>query len=249
MIIDFHSHLRNSIFGYGQTPLQLIKDMDKYGIDKAVICPVKPLNYHFAPENNYISRVAEQFPQRFIGFCRVDPRQKGKAVKEVVRCAEKLNLKGLFLHPWEETFQINDEIVFPVIEAAQNYKFPVIISGGHLRVSRAWQIAELVRRFPKVNFIITSGGQINISGSNLAEAEVMIRENPNVTMETSGIYREDFIEEIVEKYGKERVVFGSNSPEYHLGLEVKRAQWAHLSKDKIEAICWSNAAGILKLKR
>jgi predicted TIM-barrel fold metal-dependent hydrolase len=247
MIIDFHTHLRKSIFGYGQTAKQLIKNMDKYGIDKAVICPVKPANYHFAPENNYIARIAEQYSDRFIGFCRVDPRQKTKAVKEVERAAVKLNLKGLFIHPWEETFQINDDFVHPIIEAAQHYKLPVMISGGHLRVSRAWQIADLVRQFPKVNFIITSGGQINISGSALMEAEVMIKENLNVTMETSGIYREDFIEEIVEKYGKERVVFGSNSPELHIGFEVKRAQWAHLSEDKIEAISWENAARILNL--
>jgi predicted TIM-barrel fold metal-dependent hydrolase len=248
MIIDFHTHLRNSIFGYGQTPSQLIKDMDKYGIDKAVVCPVKPGNYHFGPENNYISRISQQYSDRFIGFCRVDPRQKDKAVKEIERCAEKLNLKGVFLHPWEETFPVNDEIVLPVVETAGKYKLPVMIAGGYLRVSRAWQIADLVRQFPQVNFIITSGGQINISGSNLMEAEVMIRENPNVIMETSGIYREDFIEEIVEKYGKERVVFGSNSPEYHLGLEVKRAQWAHLSKDKIAAISAGNAARLLDLK-
>ena len=221
--------------------------MNKYGIDKAVVCPVKPFNYHFASENNFIAKTSEKYSNKLIGFCRVDPRQKAKAVKEVQRCVEKLGLKGIFLHPWEETFQISDDIDVPVIEAAEHYKLPVMISGGHLRVSRAFQISDIASRFPKVKFIITSGGQINISGSALFEAETMIKENPNITIETSGIYREDFIEEIVEKYGKERVVFGSNSPEYHIGFELKRAQWAHLSSEKIEALSWTNAAKLLQL--
>lgn len=248
MIIDFHAHLRNSIFGYGQTAEQLLKNMNKYGIDKAVVCPVKPYGYRFDPENTYISKISEKYSDRFIGFCRVDPRQKEKAVRELQRCIEKLNLKGLFLHPWEETFQVTDDILIPLMEAVKHYKIPVMISGGHLRVSRAYQISDLARRFPEITFVITSGGQINISGSALFEAEIMIEENPNIIMETSGIYREDFIEEIVEKYGKERVLYGSNSPEYHIGFELKRAEWAHLGKEKIEFIKWKNAEKILGLK-
>jgi len=246
LLIDFHTHVGNSIFEYKQTPTKLFANMKKYGIEKAVICPVKPYTYHLETQNNYIAKLVKKYPEKLIGFCRVDPRLKVKAVKEVIRCSKELNLKGIFLHPWEETFQINDEIVIPIIQEAENNNMLVMISGGHLRVSRAWQISELTSKFPKVNFIITSAGQINISGSALFEAEIMIKENLNIIVETSGIYREDFIEEIVKKYGKDRVIFGSNSPEYNLGLEIKRVQWAHLSQDEIDAISYQNALRILK---
>jgi len=249
LLIDFHTHIGNSIFGYKQTPTKLFANMKKFDIEKAVICPVKPYSYHLEIQNNYIAKLTKKYPDKLIGFCRVDPRLKTKAVKEVTRCSKELNLKGLFLHPWEETFQINDEIVVPIIKEAEKNNMLVMISGGHLRVSRAWQISELTSKFPNVTFIITSAGQINISGSSLFEAELMIKENPNIIVETSGIYREDFIEEIVKKYGKDRVVFGSNSPEYNLALEIKRVQWAHLEKEEINSISYLNALKILNIQK
>jgi len=248
VIIDFHTHIGKSLLGYSQTAQKLIKNMDKSGISKAVICPVKHCNYRFEPQNDFIANMVSKYPEKFIGFCRIDPWQGEKAKRELKRCIEKLKMKGLFLHPWEEIFPINEELVVDLVKVADEYQIPVMISGGHLRVSRAWQISDLVRQFPETNFIITSGGQINISGMGLAEATEMLAENPNTIMETSGIYREDFIEETVQKFGKERVLFGSNAPEYNQQYEVMRALWAHLSPEEIEFMTFRNAAKLLNLK-
>ncbi len=52
----------------------------------------------------------------------------------------------------------------------------------------------------------------------------MLRAAPNVLVETSGIYRQDFIEAIVAALGPERVVFGSGAPQFDPGYEVLRLQ-------------------------
>lgn len=245
MIIDFHTHIGTSLFGYKQTPDDLLLLLKELNIDGAVICPIKPFSYDFIDANDYISEVCKEYPDKFIGFARIDPWQKDAGVNELKRCMEKLFLKGLFLNPYEEVFPINSEIVYPLIELMAQYKMPVIISGGHPRVSTAWQIADLAGKFPEVNFIATSGGQINISGAELWSAEIMLTENPNVFMETSGVYREDFIEEMVQKLGKHRVFFGSNSPVYNLRLEINRIRWAHISEQEKKAVLGENAEQLL----
>lgn len=244
--LDFHQHLGDSIFGYGQTLAELLSSLDQHQIDRAVICPVQPKDYHLGPQNDLIAAAAAQFPERLIGFGRVDPRQES-AADEVRRCVESLNMKGIFLHPWEETCQINSGWVKALMPTIQALGIPVLIAGGHVRVSMASQLADLARDFPAIPMVITSGGQINISGIALKDATQLLKEHSNLYLETSGIYREDFIEDLVPVIGSERMLFGSNSPEYHLGLEVLRPRMAHLGDGHKENLLYNTAAKLLKL--
>ena len=74
--------------------------------------------------------------------------------------------------------------------------------------------------------------------------ELRYRRNPheNVWMETSGIYREDFIEDMAARFGASRIVFGSGSPPLNRDLEMRRAGWAHLEEADRDAILGGNAA-------
>jgi predicted TIM-barrel fold metal-dependent hydrolase len=98
-----------------------------------------------------------------------------------------------------------------------------------------------------VTIIATHGGQINISGLLLADAARMLRANRNVIMETSGIYREDFIEHTVAELGPERVVFGSNAPYMDQGFETARVRLAHVADAAKSAIGHENIRRILRL--
>lgn len=244
--LDFHQHLGQSIFGYGQSLNELMNQLEQHQLEQAVICPVQPLDYHLGPQNDLIADAVNQYPERLIGFGRVDPRLK-TAATEVQRCVTNLGLKGIFLHPWEETYPINSNWVKALMPTIQALEIPVMIAGGHVRVSMASQLADLARAFPDVPMVLTSGGQINISGIALGEATQLLKEHSNLYLETSGIYREDFIEDMVPIIGSERIIFGSNSPEYHLGLEVLRPRLSHLSADHQANLLYQSAAKLLKL--
>jgi uncharacterized protein len=60
--------------------------------------------------------------------------------------------------------------------------------------------------------MMTHGGQINIGGLGQRDAWLALSTCPNLYMQTSGVYREDFIEEVIEGIGAGRVVFGSRAP-------------------------------------
>ena len=241
MIIDAHIYLGLSLFGYGQSLNQILSNMDRLGIDRAVLAPVKPQSYHLAPMNELVADAVEKHPDRFMGLCRVDPWQGEAAISEVHAGFEELGACGLYLDPWEEGFQANDAVVVPVLEEANRYHKPVVINAGHERVAHPTQVRDIASRFPTLRFVACNGGQINISGILLYEARRMLEACPNVVIQTAGTYREDFLEEVVTEVGEERVVFASRSPVYDQEFEMTRVRFAHLSEAQKDRLWGANA--------
>jgi predicted TIM-barrel fold metal-dependent hydrolase len=247
MTVDAHAYCGKSIMGYGATAEEILKRCDGLSIEKAVLIPVKPRGYHLGPENTFIAETVKARSDRFTGFARVDPRLGDEALAEMERAITVLGLRGLYLNPWEETYRINESIVDPFMEKARSMNIPVMIKGGHPVVSEPSQIADLARRFPETKVIATSGGQINICGGALQDAMIMLEENKNVYMETSGIYREDFIEEMTRKIGAGRLIFGSGSPLFDAGLELQRVTRAHIGEDEKKQISGLTIKNLLSL--
>jgi len=240
MIVDAHVYLGSCLFGYGQSVDEVLSNMDRLGIDRAVLTPVKPHEYRLGPANDLVAECVAQHPDRLVCLCRVDPWQGEAAVAEVRRGFRELGACGLYLDPWEENFQVNEDIVLPLVEEAEHHRRPVVVNAGHVRVSHPTQIWDLARRFPDIQFVACNGAQINICGMLLSETRRMLEACPNVAIETAGTYREDFLEEIVTEVGEERVLFASGSPVYDQEFEMARVQLAHLSASQKAKVWGSN---------
>ena len=125
---------------------------------------------------------------------------------------------------------------------------PVIVATGYPWVSEGLQVGELARRLPQTTFVATNGAQINISGLGQRDAELALEANPNLVIQTTGVYREDFLEDVVERFGPERVLFASGFPRFDPRLELLRVQWApNLDGRARTAILAGNAGRLLGL--
>ena len=89
---------------------------------------------------------------------------------------------------------------------------PVLIAAGYPWLSEGLQIGELAARFPDVTFIASNGGQINVSGLGQSDSELALERCPNLYVQTAGVYREDFLENVVARFGAERLLFASGFP-------------------------------------
>ncbi|MCA1644497.1 MAG: amidohydrolase family protein [Chloroflexi bacterium] len=244
--IDAFTFVGQSLFGYGQTSDELLANMDAAGVQRAVVCPVKPVGYHLGAANELVAEAVARHP-RLVGLARVDPNLEQDALTELDRAIEQLGLHGLFLHPWEETFRVNGPRVDPLLARCAERQIPVLIASGYPWLSEAAQIGDLARRFPNVTIVMTHGGQINISGLGQADAMSVLQRHARVCMETSGVYRQDFLEDVATEIGPERVLFGSNSPVMDMRLEVARARWATLTQDARALILAGNAQRVFRL--
>jgi len=77
MFIDIHAHAyRNPVPFVVRfcTAEELIKRYDELGIEKGVLLPIVNPEIYFPQTNEDILDMAEQYPDRFIPFCNIDPR-------------------------------------------------------------------------------------------------------------------------------------------------------------------------------
>ena len=222
MIIDGFTMVGASINGYQLTAEDLLASMSSSGIDKSVIAPVQPRTYHLEPQNEAVAVTQKRYPDRFIGFCRIDPRQGEDAMAELRRCVLQLELNGLALHPMEEGYTINGAPTIRLVREAGSLGVPVIVAAGYPWVSHASQIRSVAEQAEGTTIIMSHGGQINISGLAQADAFLALETCSNLHIGTNGVYRQDFLEECIEAFGPDRVLFTSMTPVFHQGFELDR---------------------------
>jgi predicted TIM-barrel fold metal-dependent hydrolase len=245
VILDGLTFLGESLFGYRATAAELLARIAEAGIDRAVVCPVRPRGYHLGPANEHVADAVREHPGRLVGFARVDPNLGDDAVREAYSALGQLGLSGLFLHPWEETFRVSAPLAGAVVGAARERGVPVIVAAGYPWLSEGLQLGELARRFPEVTFIATNGGQINISGLGQTDVELALADCANLLVQTAGVYREDFLEGVAARVGPERLVFASAFPLMDPRLELRRVQWAHFDEAAKAAILGGTLAELL----
>jgi predicted TIM-barrel fold metal-dependent hydrolase len=241
--VDSLTFVGESLFGSSATVDQLLRALDDTGMEHAVVCPFRPRGYRLEAANDLVAEVVEAHPDRLTGYARVDPNLGDEAVRELDRATGELGLRGLFLHPWEETFRVHDS---PVAALLDGFRLPVIVASGYPWVSEGLQVGELARRQPTLPVVATNGCQINISGLGQTDAELALAQNANLVVQTTGVYREDFLEGVVSRFGAGRLLYASGFPLFDPRLEVLRVRWApNLDEGARSRVLGGNAAELL----
>jgi len=243
MTIDSHNHLggpdRND--GHTQSPDELLKSMDKAGIDMSVVFPFNEegTGDTFERSNDYIARAADIHPDRIIGFCRLDPNAGEKAVRELERAVKELGLRGVKLHPSAQRFALDSTMLHELCEAIQELKVPVVLDTGK-KDSPPALAGELAGRFPGMTLIMA---HMNIFADTMAAA----KGNPNVFVGTTGFFNLKRLKDGIEALGAERFISGSDSPYIKMESELGKFTKIDITGHERRCITGANIATILEI--
>ncbi|MFQ5822268.1 MAG: amidohydrolase family protein [Candidatus Heimdallarchaeota archaeon] len=235
MIIDAHVHLVERKYdwhgiSYQLTLTQLIRTMKDVGIDKAVIFPTYSHTWSLRDqmkENEAIARAAKRHPDKLLGFCRIDPHLKGRAVKELDRCVQELGLIGLKLHPLWPRFLPSEDLALSLVEEASALRIPIFIHCGDDIRSNPLEIEEVVQAFPGVPMILGhSGGSLPAT----TKAIQVAKRNENVYLETSTVNDPRLVRKMVKEVGASKVFFGSDAPWQDVRYEKAKIKYAGLTE-------------------
>lgn len=218
-----------------------IKEMDENGIDKAVIMAEKPASYDISEGNDYIEEVLEKYPERFLGAVRVDPWNEEKALAELDKRFKNPKFRAIYLNPWEENYQINSDIVRPILEYAAANNKNVIVEGGYVWVSHITQVADIAKEFPTVQFMTANAGQMDLSGYSLTDVKFFMGKVDNLWMGTAAAVAAEWTTEVYRNAAPGRVIFETNYPFFEVKLERARLDLSFFDDKEKEEIYWDNA--------
>jgi predicted TIM-barrel fold metal-dependent hydrolase len=243
VIVDSLVFVGESLFGHAVSAEDLLAWLDELEVDAAVVAPLRPRGYHLGPANDTVAEAVRAHPRRLVGLGRIDPNLGDEAAREAERCLGELGLRGLFLHPWEETFRVGNPAVAEVVPEGAL----VVVASGYPWLSEGLQVGELARSRSGSPVVATNGGQINISGLGQTDVELALAANDNLVLQTAGVYREDFLEGVAERFGPGRLLYASAYPYFDPRLEVLRARWAHWDDGVRDAVLGGNARRLFAL--
>ncbi len=228
--IDAHAHI-GYIGGWadvGITEEGLIEQMDQFDIDRTALC---------CEDNQVTLKVMEDFPGRFIGCVYVNPF-KEDAVSLIERYAGQ-GFSAVKLNPLRHAYCADGEIVDPVMERAERLGLPVCIHSGHPPYSLPWQIGLLAERHPDVRVMMIHMGHGH--GVYIDAALKMARKFPNIYLEMSGMPMPSKIREAYETVGRDRIMFGTDTPFHHPSVELQKVLVSGVDEEGLERILYRNA--------
>ena len=216
MIIDCHCHAwkGDGLTGPWDTDASLdayLARASKAGIQRTVLFPAFHSDY--ATANQEVARIVASQPERFFGFAFVHCQHDRGRIRQMVDVAmERYGFSGIKVHRYDA--RISRE----VCEAARAWRIPILYDPtGEV------SIAELrAREYPDVNFIIPHLGSFSDDWAAQQAFINSLERHPNMYTDTSGIRRFDLLEEAVRRAGPGKVLFGSDGPWLHPGLELAK---------------------------
>lgn len=237
MIIDADCHISSRKFdGLAQTASELVAQLDREGVDRALVWLKPPYNKDIDPENRAIYEAMQAYPDRLLGFGWANPRLgKQHALDTIRRCFEEYGCYGIKFNGAQDDYVIDDPAILPLIEAAAAYGKPIAFHIGsdfyeNTHPNRLGHIASL---FPGTRFLMVHMGGASIPTLDRSAIETA-QKSPNITLIGSSI-NELAILRAIRTLGSERICYGSDSP-FRL-LHVQLAMYRALLRDLPETDC------------
>jgi predicted TIM-barrel fold metal-dependent hydrolase len=239
MIIDCHCHA-----GKGDimtAPWNTDAPIEPYlrraraaGIAKTIVFPLFHSDYSKA--NAELARIIARHPTRLIGFAFVHAaRDAGRVFGMVERAVKRWGFRGIKVHGHEAM------ATREVCEAARAFRLPLLFDVA----GQAYMIDLLAPQYPDVNFIIPHLGSFADDWRVHQQVVDQLVRRPNVYADTSGVRRFDYIVQAVKRAGAHKVLFGSDGPWLHPGVELHKVRLLGLPPQQEALILGGNVMRLL----
>jgi len=248
LIVDGHAHLSPTDYGNVNAYVRLLK---QEGIDQGVVVPggmvdVRRMTDYVTgkrkpdnpvPDNDYLRECCQTEPSLYWFAC-VNPHEPDAL--DTLEEQFKRGSSGLKLSPISHQFSFASKAVEALADLCGQYGRPVYTHVLYSPGASTARLATLARKFPKTNFIL---GHMGFGPADREAMEACL-ELDNLFLETScGNFL--FIEQVVQRAGAGKVIFGSEFPLSHPGAELRKVMLLSIGDDEREKILGGNILALL----
>ncbi len=205
------------------------------GIDRTIV--FAPFHSNYSQANAQVARIVAKYPDRLIGFAFVHAvRDAGHVFQMIQRAVKQWRFRGIKLHGYEAM------PTREVCETARAFRWPILVDV----VGRAEVVDMLAPQYPDVVFIIPHLGSFGDDWRAHQRVIDQLVRYPNVFTDTSAVRRFDYIVEAVKRGGARKILFGSDGPWLHPGVELHKIRLLRLSPEREALILGGNALRLLR---
>lgn len=240
MIIDCHCHAGP---GDGLTaPWDTDAPLDAYlarasraGIDRTVLFAAFHSDYAVA--NAAVARIVASRPDRFFGFAFVDSvHDRGRVHDLVATAVHRYGFCGIKVHRY------HGDMTREVCDVARAFRLPVLYDV----MGKVSSIEMFATAYPDVSFIVPHLGSFKDDWrAHLAIIDHLVRHR-NVFTDTSGVLRFDLLEQAVAQAGAHKILFGSDGPWLHPGVELTKVRELRLSPVDMRLVLGGNLLRLIR---
>jgi hypothetical protein len=164
-------------------------------------------------------------------FAMVNPaRDAGRVGAMVATAVRAYGARGIKVHRHDA------RITREVCEVARAFRLPILYD-----VMGETAVVELVaREYPEVAFIIPHLGSFADDWRAHVALIDQLARFPNVHTDTAGVRRFDYLVEGIRRAGAHKVLFGTDGPWLHPGVELAKVRLLNLSRDDEARILGGN---------
>jgi predicted TIM-barrel fold metal-dependent hydrolase len=216
MIIDSHCHAGK---GDGLTgPWDTDAPLGAYlarartaGIGRTVLFAAFTSDYRAA--NAAVGRIVTSQPGRFSGYAMVNAgRDRGRVRDVVAEAVTGWGACGIKVHRHDA------RITREVCEVAQSFRVPVLYDV----VGEVSTVELIATQYPRVEFVIPHLGSFADDWRAQRTMIDVLARHPNVYTDTSGVRRFDLLAEALSRAGPGKMLFGTDGPWLHPGVELSK---------------------------
>lgn len=236
-IWDTHTHVgvaRHS--GRSCSADELLRSMDRGGIDRAVVIPFPVVDDHRGAHAE-IARAVRAHPDRLTGAACLSPFLLERDFRdEVRRCAEEFGFRALKLQPqYHGLNPISPRSDFFFETARENGLAVICHTGAGAPFALPSLFILPARKFPDVTFVLGHAG----GGLYVAEAIVAAAVCANVYVELSSLMPHHVLE-VLAHIPSSRLMIGSDLPE-NAETEVRKILDLEIPAEAKSDILWNTA--------
>ena len=252
MIVDGDCHISSRHFdSLAITADELVDQMDREGVDKAVVWLKPPYDKAVGPENRAIYEGTKRYPDRLVGFGWANPRLGREATLATIRqCFEEYGLCGIKFNGAQDDYVIDDaEMALPYIEKAVGYGKPLAfhIGADFYENTHPYRLGQIAKRFPETQFLMVHMGGAGLPALDRSAIEVT-QKYSNIAIIGSGVEARAVLKAI-QTLGIDRVCFGSDTPFCYMHVELVkyRALLRDFSEEDQAKVLGLNLAHLLSI--
>ncbi len=216
MIIDAHCHAGtgDGLTGPWDTSAPLgtyLRRAGAAGITHTVV--FAPLTSDYATANAQVAAFVRALPGRLTGFAFVNPTtDRGRIGAMVTQAVDHWGFRGIKVH-WRDGRMTRE-----IADIAKARGLPVIYDPG----GDTGAVETVARAYPDVAWIVPHLSSFGDSWKAQVAFVDQLARFPNVFTDTSGVRYFDLLVDAVRRAGAHKVLFGTDGPFLHPGVELAK---------------------------